>query len=314
MAEMLTAEAGLPTGSRRAPSSAGAKELPGQLAELSRRAAGEVVAVIDRSWPRDNSAVWEVRGACGSSWFVKQHPSQGLHGREVSAYRQWTAALGIGRAPVLAAVDSGVRAIAVTGLPGQVVRDLRLGTGDEREVHRQAGVLLRRLHETAAAGAGHKSIDRIAGRVDEHLRRAAGLLAPFEIELVRQCAANLAVAAPQLAAVPTHGDVQPRNWLWDPATRQLAMTDFERAELAPAARDLVRLEYGPWDQRPDLRDAFIGGYGRNLTSTERHALRCLAALDALSGLQWGTANADVEVTSRARRALERLAGMPDGTG
>jgi aminoglycoside phosphotransferase (APT) family kinase protein len=314
MSEMLTPGAGLPTASRRAYASAGTGELPGPLAELARRAAGEIVAVVDRSWPRDNSAVWEVRSGCGSSWFVKQHPSQRLHGREVSAYRHWTAALGIARAPALAAVDSRMLAIVVTGLPGQVVRDLRLGAGDEREAHRQAGVLLRRLHEIAVARAGHESIDRIAGRVDEHLRGAAGLLAPAETALVRRCAAELAAIAPQLPAVPTHGDVQPRNMLWDPATRQLALIDFERAELAPAIRDLVRLEYGPWDQRPDLRDAFISGYGRNLTSAERHALRCMAALDALSGLQWGTANADAEVTSRSRRALERLLGMPGVTG
>jgi hypothetical protein len=46
---------------------------------------------------------------------------------------------------------------------------------------------------------------------------------------------------------------------------------------------------------------------------ERQALRCLAALDALSGLQWGTANADGEVTGRARRTLEILVSMPGGT-
>ncbi len=207
-----------------------------------------------------------------------------------------------------------MRAIVITGLPGQVVRDLRLGVGDEREAHRQAGVLLRRLHETAAAGAANESINRIAGRVDEHLRQVAGLLAPAEIALVRRCAAELAAIAPQLPAVPTHGDVQPRNMLWDLATLRLALIDFERAELAPAVRDLVRLEYGPWDQRPDLRDVFVGGYGRSLTSAERHALRCIAALDALSGLQWGTANADVEVTSRARRTLGRLLGTPGGIG
>jgi hypothetical protein len=49
------------------------------------------------------------------------------------------------------------------------------------------------------------------------------------------------------------------------------LIDFERAELATAVRDLVRLEYGPWDQRPDLRDSFVGGYGRNLTPARRHA-------------------------------------------
>jgi hypothetical protein len=71
-------------------------------------------------------------------------------------------------------------------------------------------------------------------------------------------------------------------------------------------RDLVRLEYGPWDRRPDLRRAFLSGYGRELSAGELETLGCLAALDALSGFQWGIASNDEEVTRRGWRALERL--------
>jgi hypothetical protein len=47
---------------------------------------------------------------------------------------------------VLAAADRRLLAVVVSGLPGHVVRDMRLAAGDEREVHRQGGVLLRRPH------------------------------------------------------------------------------------------------------------------------------------------------------------------------
>jgi Ser/Thr protein kinase RdoA (MazF antagonist) len=127
-----------------------------------------------------------------------------------------------------------------------------------------------------------------------------------QIQLVHRAADHLHRHARGLPAVPTHGDAQPRNWIWDPATRQLAFIDFERAEPAPAVRDLVRLEYGPWDRRPDLREAFMSGYGRVLHEAEEEALKCFAALDALSGIQWGTANNDPEVTTRAWRTFERL--------
>jgi Ser/Thr protein kinase RdoA (MazF antagonist) len=210
---------------------------------------------------------------------------------------------------VLAAADRQLLAIVVNGLPGHVVRDMRLAAEDEREVHRQAGVLLHRLHQAAPPVRGGFDADAVIGRVNEHLCRAAGLLTPREAALVRSCAVGLARLVPELPAVPAHGDMQPRNWLWDPAARRLALIDFERADPAPAVRDLVRLEHGPWDKRPDLRDAFMGGYGRTLTSTETKAMRCLAALDALSGLQWGTSNHDHEVTSRARRTLDRLLGI-----
>jgi Ser/Thr protein kinase RdoA (MazF antagonist) len=285
--------------------------LPDQLAALAQLVTGEITQAADRSWQREGSAVWEVTDPAGNCWFVKRHASERFHQREVSAYQHWTAALGPGRAPVLAAADSQILAIVISGLPGQIVRDLALDTSDERELHHQAGELLRRLHDAALPGDGRpEQAGQAAQRTDEHLRRVSGLLAAAEIALVRRCAADLVSLAPELPAVPTHGDTQPRNWLWDQATRQLAVIDFERAEPGPAVRDLVRLEYGPWDQRTDLRDSFLSGYGRALTHAEEEALPCLAALDALSGLQWGILNGDCEVTGRARRTFARLADFP----
>jgi Ser/Thr protein kinase RdoA (MazF antagonist) len=284
--------------------------LPEQLAALARSVTGPIAEVADRSWPRNSSAVWEITDRSGSCWFVKRHSSGRFHQREVSAYRRWTIALGPGRAPDLAATNSQILAIVISGLPGRIARDLLLSAEDERELHRQAGQLLRRLHDAAPPVPADGGPGRVVQRVEEHLRLASGLLGPAEIALVRRCAADLLSLAPELPVVPTHGDTQPRNWLWDQATRQLAMIDFERAEPGPAVRDLVRLDYGPWDQRPDLRASFLGGYGRALAHAEEEALPRLAALDALSGLQWGTLNGDREVTNRAARTFARLADFP----
>jgi len=192
----------------------------------------------------------------------------------------------------------------ITGLPGLLARDLVVPAAEERELHRQAGELLRRLHDAAppaAAGPGPT-----VQRIEEDLARAGMLLTTPEAALVRRCAADLRSLLPGLPMVPTHGDVQPRNLLWDGATRRLAMLDFERAAPGPAVADQVRLAYGPWDRRPDLRTAFRRGYGRALTPVEERALPSLAALDALSGLHWGTVNADDEVLSRSRRTFARL--------
>lgn len=123
--------------------------LPGQLAALARQVAGEIAEVADRSWQREGSAVWEIADPAGGCWFVKRHSSERFHQREVSAYRHWTVAFGPGRAPYLAAADSQMLAIVISGLPGQIAWDLRLATDDEREMHRQAGELLRRLHNAA---------------------------------------------------------------------------------------------------------------------------------------------------------------------
>jgi len=76
----------------------------------------------------------------------------------VTAYRLWTPALGTGRAPRLLAADPDLRAVLITALPGQIARGAHIPEADEPEIHRQAGMLLRRLHSaspaTAAPGTG----------------------------------------------------------------------------------------------------------------------------------------------------------------
>jgi len=87
-----------------------------------------------------------------------------------------------------------------------------------------------------------------------------------------------------------------------PAARQLAVIDFERAEPGLAVRDLV-----PGTSAPICGAASSAATAGRDTRRER-ALPCLATLDALSELQWGTLNGDREVTGRARRTFARLAG------
>jgi hypothetical protein len=56
----------------------------------------------------------------------------------------------------------------------------------------------------------------------------------------------------------------------------------------------------------------MAGYGRTLTGTETEAMRCLAALDALTGPLWGTSSHEHEVTSPARMTIRPgSSGQPD---
>lgn len=284
--------------------------LPGPFTALARQVAGEIADVADCSWQRDSSAVWRVSGAAGGCWYLKRHSSGRFHAREVAALQGWAQVLGPGRVPGLAAADPGLLIMVITAVPGQPVSGLRLSARAEREVHRQAGLLLRRLHETARELKVGADISRMTSRVDGHLHDAGELLTPAQRHIVRDCASRLARLAPRIPAVASHGDFQPRNWLWDPAGSQLGVIDWERAEPAAAIRDLARLEYGAWDQRPDLREHFFAGYGRALTAQEREMLSCYAVLDALSGLLWGRANGDDEIVNRAWRTFQRSMDAP----
>jgi Ser/Thr protein kinase RdoA (MazF antagonist) len=279
--------------------------LPGQFAALARQVAGQITDVTDCSWQRDTSAVWRLSSASGGCWYLKRHSSGRFHEREVAALRNWAPALGPGRVPELAAADPEILVMVVTAVPGEPVLGLHLSTREEQQVHRQAGQMLGRLHESRLVPGAGEDASRLTSRVDAHLDQAGGLLTPAQRAMVRDCASRLAWLGPRVPAVASHGDFQPRNWLWDTASGRLGIIDWERAEPAPAVRDLVRLEYGPWDGRPDLREDFFAGYGRALTLEEDETLFCYAILDALSGLRWGLANGDDEVVSRAWRTFER---------
>ena len=284
--------------------------LPGQFAALACQVAGQVTDVTDCSWQRDTSAVWRLSSASGGCWYLKRHSSGRFHEREVAALRNWAPALGPGRVPELAAADPEILVMVVTAVPGEPVLSLRLSTREEQQVHRQAGQVLGCLHESRLVPGAGEDAGRLTSRVDTHLDQAGGLLTPAQRAMVRDCASRLAWLGPRVPAVASHGDFQPRNWLWDTASGRLGIIDWERAEPAPAVRDLVRLEYGPWDGRPDLREDFFAGYGRALTLEEDETLFCYAILDALSGLRWGLANGDDEVVSRAWRTFERSLDTP----
>jgi 8-oxo-dGTP diphosphatase len=284
--------------------------LPGQFAALARQVAGQVTDVTDCSWQRDTSAVWRLSSASGGCWYLKRHSSGRFHEREVAALRNWAPALGPGRVPELAAADPEILVMVVTAVPGEPVLGLQLSTREEQRVHQQAGQMLGRLHESRLVPGAGEDASRLTSRVDAHLDEAGGLLTPAQRAMVRDCASRLAWLGPRVPAVASHGDFQPRNWLWDTASGRLGIIDWERAEPAPAVRDLVRLEYGPWDGRPDLREDFFAGYGRDLTLEEDETLFCYAILDALSGLRWGLANGDDEVVSRAWRTFERSLDTP----
>jgi len=283
------------------------------LEAFAARAAGPPVTIADRSWPREGSRVWELASAGGERFYLKQHQSQRFHDREVTACRLWTPALGTGRAPRLLAADPGLRAVLITPVPGKIARSPHIPEADETEIHHQAGMLLRRLHGASTASTVPGTA-RVAARAEKHIARAGALLGAEDAELVRYHAARLPETARRLPAVPTHGDAQPKNFLWDPGSRQAGLIDFERAEAGLAVRDLVRLEYGAWDGKPFLRDAFMDGYGRALTADEESALQDLAALDAASAIQWGSANDDTDIMTRAYRTLCRLRSAASGRG
>lgn len=270
---------------------------------FAERAVGRISSWADTSSAGGTSRVWRAVRASGGTWYVKQHPSAGFHEREVHACRHWVPALG-SRAPRLVAADPVHRTVVLTHPPGRPLGGQVLPADVECEAHRQAGELTARYHRAAEAVPAPPPPG--PGELHRHLETARPLLAPGDEGLVLHLA-ELRATLPLAEHVPTLGDLQPRNILVDTtgSAVRTGLIDFERSELGPAVRDFVRLA-DAWPDRPDLRAAFLIGYGRPLTDDERQHLRCEAAWDAVSCIAHGHTRRDPELVERGRRTLRAL--------
>jgi tRNA A-37 threonylcarbamoyl transferase component Bud32 len=243
-------------------------------------------------------AIVRVATESGDEYVVKQHAARSKHEREVHAYRHWTGALG-SSVPALIAVDEQAMIIITSALPGQV------HTGDlPASAHRQAGALLRRFHDAEPPSALPWFHGWLRNRAGHWSSQAATLLSAADAEVIGRHLAALGDADIPLGG-PSHLDFQRRNWLIS-KSGDFSLIDFEHARIDLPARDFVRLQFRIWATRPDLRDAFLDGYGRPLTQAEDQLIWHLGAIDALTALARGHETANPELTASGRATLRQL--------
>lgn len=282
-------------------------DMPAAVHRLMTSVSGTFRVVADHSSPGiGRPRTWEVEDRHGCRWFAKYNPGPKLFRREVAAYESgWAAALGPGRAPLLAAHDVDAQALVVTAAPGRPVREQRLAAEQEREVYRQAGQLLARLTTAPAHGQlpASSTVDWDV-EVEQMLCSARLYATPEDLTVLRALTCERPADLP---AVVSHGDFMPRNWLWDPAEQVLRVIDFERADIRPSVqRDLPRLSYRILYGRPDLEASFFNGLGRKLCEAERHAVTAYGALDAMSLLRYGLEHQDLASVDEAHTMLRNL--------
>ncbi|WP_221354640.1 aminoglycoside phosphotransferase family protein [Streptomyces beigongshangae] len=277
----------------------------------------DTAAVTDASWPRGDSRVWRVRADHGTV-FVKLYPSAETYEREVKGCEHAKRALAADEAPHLLARAPERPAVVLSALPGRVVRGLPLEQAEEQQVHRLAGDLLRRWHDAPepVSDLEHQRImASVTAQADEAamiLDRLGDQFSPAEQDLVRDAARDLPGLAQGLPLVYRHGDYSPRNWLWDPEPTpgHHGLIDFEESAPGLAIEDLVWLCGAAWPTRPDLRDAFLTGYGRSLSSTEQRALVLLTARLGVSYLNTGLTKTDTVLIDRGRTVLQHMVRAP----
>lgn len=173
--------------------------------------------------------------------------------RELEAHRTLTAPLLPDRIPTLVQADEEARLLVTTWLPGRLVQ----GEAAEWEpdTYRQAGRLTALLHGQA------RRVDP-QWHSEQPARARAWLDRPHRIPEGVEARVREALTAWPTGPVeltPTHGDLQPRNWLVDRG--RVAFIDLGRAGWRPPTTDLARLAAQQWRGRPELEAAFLEGYG-----------------------------------------------------
>ncbi|MFF3071406.1 phosphotransferase family protein [Kitasatospora sp. NPDC057904] len=263
--------------------------LPDDADRLLRSTAGpyEPLGVHSRN-RAGQPAVWEVRTGDGRRMFAKRPKNELMHRRETAAYRGLVPALGPGRAPTLLAEDVRSLLLVTATLPGTPVISAALSAAEECEVYRQAGLLAARIH-------AHPIADGVFGkRLPWSQERERALARARDAQLSKGDVKVLAEATraelPKTAIATCHGDCGPRNWLVcrsGDGRLFVGVIDFERSQVKePVRRDLMRVMLQLTPHRPDLRTAFLTGYGRDLTTAEQAACRAWAAIDCPAALRW----------------------------
>jgi Ser/Thr protein kinase RdoA (MazF antagonist) len=220
----------------------------------------------------------------GVIWFLKRHDERARYRAELTAYRKWVAALG-GAAPRLHAADDSLQVMILSAVPGEAaawpateVTGPAADRSAERSVQRGAGRILRRLHDAQPALPWPDFAAAKIEQLDRLKSSAAALLTRRELD---RAGAEIAALAdvPAPAQVPCHHDYTPRNWLV--RNGAVHVIDFEWCGLDARVADFARLHLGIWAGRKDLQEAFLDGYGQELSPADHEILHGCAVLTAV---------------------------------
>lgn len=271
----------------------------GKLLDFAQKTLGNILVYEDVSWPHGESIVLHVTGSLGEG-FVKSHRSKNKWAIERKMYLELVPMLG-DRAPELLDQDEETHSLLLSRLRGSQATDI-----DEESIaslHRLAGELLRTFHELTPPRPITDWKDQLQERLGKWIASATPeALRPDEIAF----AESEISAAPSLVpeGVIAHWDWQPRNWFLD--GNVLRVFDFEHARPDSWMADLQKLWWGHWVDRPDLREAFLRGYGTGHADLDPALFRPIAAFHLITTIVWADNHRDSPYRELGRQGLERL--------
>lgn len=243
------------------------------------RVLGPVEVAEDVSVSPARGRVLRIVTRSEESSFAKWYRDVSDYQRELDALTLYTPALG-SDAPRLIDNDDALHLLLISAVAGTPAA----GTGFEWDplVHYRAGVLLRKLHESAPGVSSDQFARQCATRFEAAASQLDGVIESHALAAARlMIAAAMDVTEHHL--VPTHRDNHPRNWMVDPSGH-VRLIDFAHAEYDPWIVDVLLLEQDYWRSDPNLQVAFFSGYDREITAVDTVLLRAHHAVVAVQAL------------------------------
>ena len=284
----------------------------------------QVVADSSREHPGQRSAAHRLSYGAGFC-YVKTHRDPLHWHNEVHGYEQWAAAFGEFAPRLLAVRDKEPLALIVSELPGRILDDLRLSPAQEQALWQRAGQALAALHSLTSGsffgacqrdGTPTGKASRNAEEYEEYIERELESWLERDARIDCLTADELAIVAsarqllPAFAGehpVPCHRDYGPANWLVSDGGEWVGVIDFEFAQWDVRMADFTRYPNWEWIGRPDLLEAFHGGYARAFSEAEE-AQRLVCHIHyALAAVVWGQESGYYGFAAQGREALARLA-------
>ncbi|GGO67393.1 hypothetical protein GCM10010910_29060 [Microbacterium nanhaiense] len=196
--------------------------------------------------------------------------------------------------------DEDLHVFVLEYQPGILVQ----GSGHDLspDVHRQAGEMLRLIHEAQPPRRDEEYVSSLVSRSMRWLE-ANHRIDPADERAARGVLDSVSPKAVDL--VPTHGDWHARNWLID--GNRVTAIDFGRYARRTRSSDFCRLAVKEWRAAPSLERAFLDGYGADPRVADVWHLELLC--EAIGTAAWARQVGDGAFEARGLRHVSEALEM-----
>ncbi len=299
-------------------------ELSEELLEFTTTHLGKIKKVEARGWKHQETGVWELKTEQGRA-FLKCHKQADKFEQELRAYLEFVPHV-LKITPSLLAHHRELQAMLLSAVLGESVDDLALQQKDSENwineaqktdllnkflgkkqlsnIYMEAGQFLRSYHGVPYEDTELPGLEEAFWRRSESwLKRAELVVVAKDIDWVRGQVKEMLPALKTMKRVPCHRDYTGRNWLWH---KKLYVIDFEHSRPDLWLFDLEKLWSEVWPNSPELKEAFMAGYGHAFTAEDETLLKGYTWLSCITKIAWSLEHNDREYAEVARGMLEHL--------